>query len=355
MSRRAYRATAFALAALAASLVIGTVGASPKKGLTASVSTDRTEFTSSQDVLVTVTFSNPTRQTLRILSWFTATDDLEEPIFRVTRDGQPVEYLGAHYKRPPATGRDYVSLKGGESLVQVVDLGAFYDLSTTGRYEIAYSVAAQGLFDEKSAGSAKRDALASAPIDVKVEGRGKGKPQPPPPPPPPSGNTTFSSCSATQQSQLIAARGAAKSYASNALSYLTVGSAGPRYTTWFGASTSARYSTVTANFDAISGAMNNAVVSFDCKSKRNVYAYVYPNDPYKIYLGRVYWSAPATGTDSQAGTLIHEMSHFDVVAGTDDVVYGQAGAQNLAATDPEAAVRNADSHEYFAENTPALP
>ena len=25
----------------------------------------------------------------------------------------------------------------------------------------------------------------------------------------------------------------------------------------------------------------------------------------------VYWTAPAVGTDSQAGTLIHEMSHFD--------------------------------------------
>ena len=40
-----------------------------------------------------------------------------------------------------------------------------------------------------------------------------------------------------------------------------------------------------------------------------------PNKPYTIYLGRVFWTAPATGTDSQAGTLIHEISHFDVVAG----------------------------------------
>ena len=62
-----------------------------------------------------------------------------------------------------------------------------------------------------------------------------------------------------------------------------------------------------------------------------------------------------TGTDSKAGTLIHEMSHFTVVAGTDDYVYGQAGAKNLAITNPNNAVNNADNHEYFAENTPALP
>ncbi|MEO8196116.1 MAG: M35 family metallo-endopeptidase [Thermoanaerobaculia bacterium] len=32
----------------------------------------------------------------------------------------------------------------------------------------------------------------------------------------------------------------------------------------------------------------------------------------------------ATGTDSKAGTLVHEMSHFNVVASTDDHAYGTA-------------------------------
>jgi len=58
---------------------------------------------------------------------------------------------------------------------------------------------------------------------------------------------------------------------------------------------------------------------------------------------------------SKAGTLIHETSHFDVVVATDDVVYGQAGARDLADSDPDLAITNADSHEYFAENTPPLP
>jgi peptidyl-Lys metalloendopeptidase len=101
--------------------------------------------------------------------------------------------------------------------------------------------------------------------------------------------------------------------------------------------------------------MTNAGITFDCKCKQNYYAYVYPNQPYNIYLCRVFWQAPLSGTDSKAGTLIHEMSHFNVVAGTDDVVYGQTGARNLADTDPNAAITNADSHEYFAENTPPLP
>ena len=56
-----------------------------------------------------------------------------------------------------------------------------------------------------------------------------------------------------------------------------------------------------------------------------------------------------TGTDSKAGVVIHEVSHFNVVAGTDDLAYGQTAAKKLK---PRRAIRNADSHEYFAENTP---
>jgi peptidyl-Lys metalloendopeptidase len=109
------------------------------------------------------------------------------------------------------------------------------------------------------------------------------------------------------------------------------------------------------HFNQIADAMTNAGVNFDCKCNGNYYAYVYPNEPYNIYLCKVFWQAPLAGTDSKAGTLIHEMSHFTVVAGTDDVVYGQTAARNLAGTDPAAAITNADSHEYFAENTPPLP
>jgi peptidyl-Lys metalloendopeptidase len=93
-------------------------------------------------------------------------------------------------------------------------------------------------------------------------------------------------------------------------------------------------------------------VKINCGCNQNYYAYVYPTRPYEIFVCRAFWSAPLTGTDSKAGTLVHEMSHFNVTAGTDDHVYGQAGAKNLAITDPDAALDNADSHEYFAENNP---
>ena len=113
---------------IAASFVSGAVGASPKGGLAVSLSAARTEFGATQDVLVTVTVSNPTQHTVRILRRLTPVDGIEEPLFTVTRDGRPVAYEGAHYKRPAITGKDYVSLRSGESISTVVDLGGSDDL-----------------------------------------------------------------------------------------------------------------------------------------------------------------------------------------------------------------------------------
>jgi peptidyl-Lys metalloendopeptidase len=141
-----------------------------------------------------------------------------------------------------------------------------------------------------------------------------------------------------------------------ALTYLNgISAATQRYTTWFGAFTTARLSTARSHFVSIADAFDNKPITVDCGCKQNYYAYVYPNQPYKIYVCKVFWQAPLSGTDSKGGTLVHEMSHFDVVAGTDDHAYGQSAAKSLAISDPTRALNNADSHEYFAENTPALP
>ena len=355
MNKSKVRFHAFLLVLLAALLLTSAVGAAPKAGPTVSLSVAQSEFSASQDVLVTVTLSNPYKHTVRVLKWFTGAEAVEEPLFAVTRDGEPVAYTGVHYKRPAVTGRDYISLKAGQSLSFVVNLGDSYDLSQTGEYQVFYAVASFQLFDEKGNAFKYRDTLISEPLNLKVEGRApKGKPTSPPPPPP--GGNSFNACTVDQQNLLVAARDQAKIYANESRDYLNrINSGTARYLEWFGVFTSTRHSIVSDNFTAIADAMTNAGITFDCKCKQPYYAYVYPNQPYNIYLCRVFWQAPLAGTDSKAGTLIHEMSHFDVVAGTDDVVYGQAGARELADSDPNLAITNADSHEYFAENTPPLP
>ena len=355
MNKSKIRFHAFVFVLLAALFLTSAVGAAPKQGPTVSLSVVQSEFGSAQDVLVTVTVSNPHRHTVRVLKWFTAAEGVEEPLFAVTRNGEPVAYIGPHYKRPAVTGRDYISLRAGESISHTVNLGEYYDLSQSGQYEVFYAVASFQLFDEQANTFNSRDSLTSDKISMSVEGRApRSKPTQPPTPPP--GGTAFNACTVDQQSLLLQARTRATRYSNDARDYLMSNNSGtPRYLEWFGAYSLSRYTTVKNHFVAIADAMANAGVTFDCKCRQNYYAYVYPNQPYKIYLCRVFWQAPLEGTDSKAGTLIHEMSHFDVVAGTDDVVYGQAGARDLADNDPNAAITNADSHEYFAENTPPLP
>jgi peptidyl-Lys metalloendopeptidase len=271
---------------------------------------------------------------------------VEEPLFVVSVDGAPVQYVGAIYKRPEPKNDDYVNLKPGESVTSSVDLRAFYDMSLTGNYAVRYAVAAADLVDKEIGQGRKAASLVSNEIVVFAEAsRPSAKPTQPPPTP------GFNKCSSTQIDTLNQAREQAKRYSDDAVGYLN-GAVGQRYATWFGAYTSSRFNTVSAHFDAIQDAFYTKNVTFDCGCKQKYYAYVYPNQPYNIYVCSVFWQAPLTGTDSKAGTLIHEMSHFYVVASTDDYVYGQSGAKSLALTNPDNAVMNADNHEYFAENNP---
>jgi peptidyl-Lys metalloendopeptidase len=317
------------------------VGAAPKSDLSVTISADKTSFAASDAVFVNVTISNNGKNPAKVLKWYTPAEDVEEALFKVSRDGAGVDYVGAHYKRPAPTGNDYVNLKPGESLTRTVDLGLYYDLTASGTYELEYDADVTGLSSNK--------------LQLAVEGRAAPLVEAITPLAV-TGSTSFTKCTTTQQSTLVTARSDASTYAANAFSYLnSINSSTQRYAYWFGTYSSANDTKVTSNFSKISSAMDTAAVTFNCGCKKSAYAYVYSNQPYTIYLCKAFWTAPALGTDSKAGTLIHEMSHFTVVAGTNDYVYGQTGAHNLALTNVSQAIANADNHEYYAENTPALP
>jgi uncharacterized Zn-binding protein involved in type VI secretion len=85
-------------------------------------------------------------------------------------------------------------------------------------------------------------------------------------------------------------------------------------------------------------------------AKDGRFAYVYPTDKTRsVYIDKAFHNAPATGKDSKAGAISHEMSHFDSVGGTKDHQYGPARCKKLAEKDPDKALENADSFEYFLE------
>ncbi|WP_375765690.1 M35 family metallo-endopeptidase [Archangium gephyra] len=314
------------------------------------LSSEKATFGASEKASVTVTLTNDSRHPVKLLKWYTPAEGLEEALLQVKLNGEDVEFTGPHYKRPAASEKDFLTLAPGESLSRTVDLGEVYDLSRTGSYSLRFDVAVEKLHGN----SAKAGRLESNDVTVWIEGRAAAKPVVDSPTT--LGAITFSGrCDATQQSTIMNALNAASAMANDSSSYLNGTPSGTvRYTTWFGAFSSSGWTTAKTHFAAIKDAFDTKPVTVDCGCKKSYYAYVYPSQPYKIYVCNAFWAAPMTGTDSKGGTLIHEMSHFTVVAGTDDHVYGQSGAKSLAISSPTDALDNADSHEYFAENTPFL-
>ncbi|MEW6372574.1 MAG: M35 family metallo-endopeptidase [Pseudomonadota bacterium] len=340
-------------------------------GVKVSVTPEKNMLGASEDVVVKVTITNTSNSPQYVLKSRTPFEGLTAPLFDITRDGQKVIYTGALVKRGKPTAADYYLLKPGASHTVKVELSALYDLSVTGDYAIRYRTTSPDLFlanngrfgGSVDAAAGNMGELESDAASLYIEGRlprGSGSPiMEALKRPGGDGGVTpmglsYANCTASQQTTVASAISAAKTMSNGSVSYMSKTTMGPRYTKWFGTATTTRVSTVRSHFNAIKDAFDNKNVVVDCGCNQNYYAYVYPTQPYRIYVCKAFWSAPMTGTDSKGGTLVHEMSHFNVVAGTDDHVYGQSGAASLAISDPNLAVQNADSHEYFAENTPAL-
>jgi len=327
-------------------------------GLSVHLRSTATNLNASQEVVVAVTMTNFSAEPIQVLRWYTPLESASARLFSITRNGEPVAYTGPLVKRAAPTAADYVTIAAGDSISQAVVLSSVYELADTGVYTIEYDVQsvhavrgtlAPGLSVAAQRAAADASGLVSNAIAVTVIGVDSNSPSKAQARSKtqqravtagtvaPSFAPTVSTvgCSATQANQAMTALSSAEGYAAEALAYLNVGTRGPRYTTWFGTYDANRYATVRSHFLAIDDAAARQPVSFDCSTcpagpDASAFAYVFVNQPYKIYLCNAFWAAPNTGTDSRAGTIIHELSHFTVVAGNDDFAYGQNDARRLA-------------------------
>ncbi|BEL12088.1 M35 family metallo-endopeptidase [Actinoplanes sichuanensis] len=276
-------------------------------------------------------------------------------ILSVTHDGTPVEYRGKRAKLAAPEETAYTRIPAGGAYTVDMRLADDYDLSRAGTYLVALTstrirgddgpvrlTAGRGVVRTSagvrgSAGS-PRTTVGAPTISTQRVGVA-------------AVTLRFANCSSSEQTQLRTAISNAYTYSTRAQSWLAGHTAGGgNYLTWFGAYSSARFNRATTTFAAITSQLTSKTVDLICDAASPYMAYVYQAEHYVIYLGRGYWPAAATGWDSKAGTLIHESSHFNVNGGADDHVYGLAEGQQLARTDPNRAVDNADNIEHFAES-----
>lgn len=342
-----------ALIALVASAV--TVSAGPGLALKLS-GADKVDGVDNLKVFTTVT--NTGDETLKLLK------DPRGPLsklptqtFLVTHDESGVSpaFIGAKVKYVPSYaakfgGSDaFTILPPGQSFVMEHDLSKAYNFTSSGAGK--YSFSTSNLFHYADDSGAPVAIYAAQPEAHVASLSGKLVS----PRTTLAKRDTYNGCSADEQNQLVAAASAAQNYAASAFANTQAQTgATPRYTTWFGAYTAVRHDIVLAHFTSLHGNVY-ADYSYDCTcTDSGTYAYVYPDEFGQVYLCGAFWRAPTTGTDSKGGTLIHESTHFTANGGTGDYAYGQSSAKALAKRDPDTAVRNADSHEYYAENNPSL-
>jgi peptidyl-Lys metalloendopeptidase len=174
---------------------------------------------------------------------------------------------------------------------------------------------------------------------------------------------TITECNPTQTALLRDVFSNAKTLTINAAA--AVGDT-PEYARWFGAYSDRNADIVRANLKAVVTAIRTGAVEAQCETIRDdgctdgEYAWVYAHEPYKIYFCPAYFNLPplvalrpgttASNNGTREGTIVHEISHFNPVARTEDHCYTRRVCTAMASTSPSRAIENADSYQYFTED-----
>ncbi len=335
-------------------------------------------YDSAEPVKLRFELTNEGDKDLYVLKWYTPLEGLNSDCLKVVRnDKGKVKYDGPMIKRGNPGPDDYILVPAGKSVSADVNVSESYAVSKPADYQVELNI--QALEHLPAPADNKGGFLALAKSSPQLQSVISGKTK-----------FTVKSGAAQIPTRGEAARKVSKTLAKSTGTEVSQGAVGlaagplpptttggtaaqrasaqqahidgfhlcetalsglannPQYKEWFGAYTVARSNKVKTVLTKIRDRMKTVAFTYDlsgagCKS--GWFAYTHKGDT-TIWFCGAFWSAPATGTDSKAGTVVHEHSHSD--ANTDDVTYGQPNARALATNNPDRAVQNADNYEFFA-------
>jgi peptidyl-Lys metalloendopeptidase len=173
----------------------------------------------------------------------------------------------------------------------------------------------------------------------------------------------FEGCTKAERGIIIAALGRSGRLA---LTAATAIGPTPVYRRWFGKFSSQNGDRVRRNLKSIVTAIRKDEISTECVNNgiglcdQDTYAFVDPDEHYEVKLCPNFFemqtmkdlddASVAEGSGTRAGTIIHEISHFTIVAGTDDICYSREVCSEMAVSTPMDTFINADSYQYFVED-----
>lgn len=333
-------------------------------------------------VLIKFSLTNASKQDVAVLTWNTPLDRVTTDCLDVEVDGKAIEYDGPMVKRGAPMASDYVTLAPGQTVEAEFAVSNAYDTSKPGAYEIRLKRGIGDVFAERTAskaattlalgkrsaahervsartrftiekglgghftlGEAARqqerfartamEAVARRKMKLRKKKSPKGAPR----------SALYFGGTSEQQEAARTAHSDGYKLASIALAAVANDQ---HYLEWFGPHTATRFARVKATLEAVKLDMETEEFIYNLTGSGcnpGVYAYTYKGTN-TIWLCDGFWHAPTQGADSKAGTILHEHSHSD--ASTDDVRYGQMACRQLAKENPDAAVGNADTYEYYA-------
>jgi len=308
--------------------------------------------------------TNTSAEDISLLSWETPLEgELTQDVFSVSHSDEKNKSLhpdramfsGRLIRRPDPQPKDFITIAAGESRSAIIPLADYYQLSAQGMHYVSF----RGVFSFQQK-QKDRSALLSAPASLKTVFAKTGTVEVDLTPTPEilyARAEGYRGCSAQQLAELPGDFDASEQItreAKEALQGLPVNerAGSPRYLQWFGSYNSGNYAEALDTYEKSEVLMGQGEVEFVCNCDEPFFAFIRRTQPFRVNLCTFYWAASRFGTDSRAGTILHEVSHFNEIGGTEDHAYGAALVSALARNDPSRAVNNADSIEYFAENTP---
>jgi len=283
-----------------------------------------------------VSVTNPFSYPVPFLQWGTPFEGIWTDMFDIRdENNNRLDYIGMLVRRgEQPLDEEYLTVPARGTITTIVDLGDNYAFSSVGNYVIRLDLPTYSeLIFDSSDEQVVSVMLDSIPVRKPVK-----QPQ------------GFTNCNSQQISQVNSAINGAISEASRAANCLTAGSCNALAVTWFGTYNANNYNYVTTVFRNVNSRLNNYEFNGYCNPAgcgSNVYGYVYPTDTtFTVYMCGLFWSRPA----ERVNTIVHEMSHFSSLGGTNDYAYGKAACMNLARSNPAQASRNADNICYFSES-----
>uniref|UniRef100_A0A1X7UVI7 Lysine-specific metallo-endopeptidase domain-containing protein n=1 Tax=Amphimedon queenslandica TaxID=400682 RepID=A0A1X7UVI7_AMPQE len=315
------------------------------------VSLDMSCEQSLSDVACTFEFLNVADEDYYLLKRNTPLEGLLSQFVAIYHKGRRLDYEGIFIHRTLPTKDEYILLKAGQKVSATVRINEAFTLINDGRYTVEYIRPLMVLNEMQMPIEVNAKAAAymhlenarylSLPSQDEVESEG---------------SVTIESCTtasftggtSSKRTDILNAHkklckeyGDAKNNVSNS----------DFYKTWFGTYTDARATKVKKVCqDCVDGLTSKTVTYViepsNCQSNWNAYTY---KGGTKVYLCQAYNNyqvyCKSNGDPTKEGILAHEWSH--AFGYTDDYTYGASANKQLAKDDPDKAVKNADTYEYY--------